>query len=74
MVSVGGGWHGTCPSRVAFLHPARKRLPMDVLLVIAILVLLLGVLGITDVIGFLRAGAWLILVIGVLILLVALLL
>lgn len=47
---------------------------MDVLLVIAILVLLLGVLGITGVIEFLRAGAWLILVLGVLILVVSLIL
>jgi hypothetical protein len=44
---------------------------MDILLVIAILVLLLGVLGITGVIDFLRAGAWLILVLGALILLVS---
>jgi hypothetical protein len=47
---------------------------MDLLLVIAILVLLVGVLGITGVIQFLRAGAWLILVIGALTLLLALLL
>jgi hypothetical protein len=47
---------------------------MDILLVIAILVLLLGVLGITGVIEFLRAGAWLILVIGALILLFSFLL
>jgi hypothetical protein len=44
---------------------------MDILLVMAILVLLLGVLGWTGVIGFLRAGAWLILVMGVLILLLS---
>lgn len=42
---------------------------MDILLVIAIVVLLLGLLGITGVIEFLRAGAWLILAIGVFILL-----
>jgi hypothetical protein len=47
---------------------------MDLLLIMAILVLLVGVLGITGVIEFLRAGAWLILVIGGLILLLALLL
>ncbi len=41
---------------------------MDVLLVMAILVLLLGVLGLTGVLAFLRAGAWLVLVIGGLIL------
>jgi hypothetical protein len=41
---------------------------MDVLLVMAILVLLLGLLGMTGVIEFLRAGSWLILVIGVLML------
>lgn len=45
---------------------------MDLLLIMAILVLLVGVLGITGVIEFLRAGAWLILVIGALILLLAL--
>jgi hypothetical protein len=45
---------------------------MDVLLVIAILVILVGVLGFTGVIEFLRAGAWLILVLGALILLLAL--
>jgi hypothetical protein len=47
---------------------------MDLLLIMAILVLLVGVLGITGVIKFLQAGAWLILVIGGLILLLALLL
>jgi hypothetical protein len=47
---------------------------MDLLLIMAILVLLVGVLGITGVIEFLRAGAWLILVIGALILLLAFLL
>jgi hypothetical protein len=47
---------------------------MDLLLVMAILVLLVGVLGITGVLKFLKAGAWLILVIGGLILLLALLL
>lgn len=41
---------------------------MDVLLVMAVVVLLAGVLGITGVIGFLRAGSWLILLIGGLIL------
>jgi len=41
---------------------------MDVLLVMAILVILVGVLGITGVIEFLRVGAWLILVLGALIL------
>jgi hypothetical protein len=47
---------------------------MDLLLVMAILVLLVGVLGVTGVLRFLQAGAWLILVIGGLILLLALLL
>jgi hypothetical protein len=41
---------------------------MDVLLLIAILVILVGVLGLAGVIGFLRAGSWLILLIGGLIL------
>lgn len=45
---------------------------MNVLLVMAILMILVGVLGYTGVIEFLRAGAWLILVIGALILLFAL--
>lgn len=47
---------------------------MDVLLIIAILVILVGVLGYTGILEFLRAGAWLILVIGALILIVALIL
>jgi hypothetical protein len=45
---------------------------MDVLLVMAIAVILVGVLGLTGVIEFLRPGAWLILVIGALILLLSL--
>jgi hypothetical protein len=44
---------------------------MDVLLIMALLVILVGVLGYTGVIGFLRAGAWLIVVFGVLILLLS---
>lgn len=47
---------------------------MDVLLVMAILVILVGVLGFTGVIEFLRAGAWLILGIGALMLLLFLIL
>jgi hypothetical protein len=62
---------GSAPSG-RILHPYGSGTLMDILLVIAILVLLLGVLGITGVIEFLRAGAWLILVIGALILLFAL--
>lgn len=41
---------------------------MNILLVMALLVLLVGVLGLTGVLEFLRAGAWLVLVIGALIL------
>jgi hypothetical protein len=41
---------------------------MDVLLIMAILVLLLGVLAWAGAVRFLQAGAWLILVIGVLML------
>jgi hypothetical protein len=47
---------------------------MDVLLVMAILIILLGVLGLTGVIEFLRAGAWLILAIGAVVLLLFLIL
>jgi hypothetical protein len=42
---------------------------MDVLLILAIVVILTGVLGFTGVIELLRPGAWLILVIGGLLLL-----
>ena len=44
---------------------------MDILLVIAIIVIILAVLGFTGVVAALRAAAWLILVIGLIILAVA---
>lgn len=44
---------------------------MDILIIIAIIVILLAVLGFTGVITALRAAAWLILVIGIVILVLA---
>jgi uncharacterized membrane protein YtjA (UPF0391 family) len=41
---------------------------MDVLLVIAIIVIILAVLGFTGIVAALRAAAWIILVIGLVIL------
>ncbi len=47
---------------------------MDILLIIAIVVILVGLLGFTGIIAALRTAAWLILVIGVVILVVSFLL
>lgn len=44
---------------------------MDLLLIIAVAVILLAVLGFTGIVTALRAAAWLILVIGIVILLLA---
>lgn len=44
---------------------------MDILLVIAVIVIILAVLGFTGVVAALRAAAWLILVIGLIILALA---
>ena len=44
---------------------------MDILLIIAIIVIILAVLGFTGVVAALKAAAWLILVIGLIILAVA---
>lgn len=44
---------------------------MDILIIIAIIVILLAVLGFTGVVTALRAAAWLILVIGIVILVLA---
>lgn len=44
---------------------------MDILLILAIVVILLAVLGFTGVVSALRAAAWLILVIGIVILVLA---
>lgn len=44
---------------------------MDILLIIAVIVIILAVLGFTGVIAALRAAAWLILVIGIVILALA---
>ncbi|MBW3553591.1 MAG: DUF1328 domain-containing protein [Gemmatimonadetes bacterium] len=44
---------------------------MDILLIIAIIVIILAVLGFTGVVTALRAAAWLILVIGIVILALA---
>lgn len=47
---------------------------MDILLILGIVVILLALLGFSGVVAALRAAAWLILVIGIVILVVALLL
>lgn len=47
---------------------------MDILLVIAIVVILLAILGFTGLVAALRAAAWLILVVGLAILVLAFLL
>lgn len=44
---------------------------MDILLIIAILVILLAVLGFSGVVAVLRSAAWLILVLGLVILVLA---
>ena len=44
---------------------------MDILLIIAVIVIILAVLGFTGVVAALRAAAWLILVIGLIILALA---
>ena len=44
---------------------------MDILLIIAIAIILLGVLGFTGIIAALKTAAWLILVIGVVVLVLA---
>lgn len=44
---------------------------MDILVILAIVVILMAVLGFTGVIAALRAAAWLILVIGIVILVLA---
>lgn len=44
---------------------------MDILIIIAVIVILLAVLGFTGVIAALKAAAWLILVIGIIILVLA---
>lgn len=44
---------------------------MDILLIIAVIVILLAVLGFTGVVAALKAAAWLILVIGLVILVLA---
>lgn len=44
---------------------------MDVLLILAVVVILLAVLGFTGVVAALRAAAWLILVVGIVILVLA---
>lgn len=44
---------------------------MDILLIIAVVVILLALLGFTGVVAALRAAAWLILVVGIAILVLA---
>ncbi|HUG40532.1 MAG TPA: DUF1328 domain-containing protein [Longimicrobiales bacterium] len=45
---------------------------MDILLIIAVIVILLAVLGFTGIVAALRTAAWLILVIGIVILVLSL--